>query len=162
MGIRGDIDENDRDLNRDMYPNRNRANRFNLSDEAVHGDLGGHLRDFYSRSSVIHKDDYGGGDEEEFFSDFTPKDIEGKGRYTGKGPKNYVRSSDRIADDIVRVFTADRHLDPSFIDVDVIGDEVHLTGFVDTRMSKWRAEDLAAEVPGVNRVINQLRLRDVS
>jgi hypothetical protein len=159
MGIRGDIDESDRDLNRDMYPNRTRSNRFNLSEEDFDGGLGGHLRDFFGKTSIVRKDGFGERNDDEFYADYSPKDIEGKGNYLGKGPRNYQRSSDRIQDDICQLFTRDRHLDPSFIEVNVIGDEVHLEGFVDSRLSKWRAEDIAAEVPGVNKVINQLKLR---
>ena len=48
-----DIDESDRDLNRDMYPNRTKANRFNFRDADVDGGLGGHLRDFYGKTSTI-------------------------------------------------------------------------------------------------------------
>lgn len=163
MGIRGDIDENDRDLNRDMYPNRTRANRFDLRDRDLDGGLGGHLQNMFSKSYIVRKDGYGARADDDDYVDYTPKDIEGKGtNYTGKGPRNYVRSSDRIIDDIVHAFTVDRHLDASFIDVDVVGDEVHLTGYVDSRISRWRAEDLAAEVPGVKTIINQLQNRSVS
>jgi hypothetical protein len=162
MGIRGDIDESDRDLNRDMYPNRGRSNRFGLDERKIAGGFDGHLRDFYAKNSVIRKDGYGGRNDDEFYADFTPKDINGTGKYIGKGPRNYTRSSDRIQDDICRLLTDDRALDASFIDVDVIGDEVHLAGFVDSRLSRWRAEDLAAEVPGVTKIINQLKIRHVS
>ncbi len=58
--------------------------------------------------------------------------------------------------------TADRKLDASFIDVEVIGDEVHLAGYVDSRLMRWHAEDIAAEVPGVTKIINQLKIRNVS
>lgn len=163
MGIRGDIDESDRDLNRDMYPNRRSANRFNFSDKKIEGSLGDHLRGLFRTDSMIRKEGYGERRDDEFYADFSPKDIRGKGvNYRGKAPRNYVRRSERILDDIVHQFTRDKFLDPSFIDVDVIGDEVHLVGFVDSRVSKWRAEDIAAEVPGVKVVINQLRVRPVS
>lgn len=162
MGIRGDIDESDRDLNRDMYPNRTRSNRFNLDDNDMSGGLGGHLRDFYGKSSSIRKDGYGARNDDEFYADYTPKDIHGTGKFFGKAPKNYVRNSDRIQDDICHLMTADRSLDASFIEVDVIGDEVHLAGYVDSRLCRWRAEDLSLEVPGVTKVINQIKIRDVS
>ena len=163
MGIRGDIDESDRDLNRDMYPNRTRANRFNLAENDLDGSLGGHLRDFYAKSSVIHKDGYGGRIDAHDYADYTPKDISGSGKnYIGKGPRNYRRSSDRIQDDIYKIYTRHRKLDPSFIDVNVVGDEVHLEGFVSSRPMKWLAEDLAMEVPGVTKVINQLKVREAS
>lgn len=163
MGIRGDIDENDRDLNRDMYPNRTRSNRFNLEENAADGGLGGHLRDFYGKSSVIRKDGYGGRLDDDDYADYTPKDITGSGKnYSGMGPKNYRRSSERIQEDICKSFTKNRNLDASFIDVNVIGDEVHLEGFVRSRPMKWLAEDLATEAPGVTKIINQLKIRDAS
>lgn len=162
MGIRGDIDESDRDLNRDMYPNRNRSNRFNMDEKDFDGSLGGHLRDFYGKSSIIRKDGYGERNDDEFYADYTPKDITGSGKYFGKGPKNYIRSSERIEDDIVKALTTDRKLDASFIDIEVIGDEVHLAGFVDSRLMRWRAEDLTSGVPGVTTIINQLKIRDIS
>ncbi|MES2527249.1 MAG: BON domain-containing protein [Bdellovibrionota bacterium] len=158
MGIRGDIDESDRDLNRDMYPNRTRSNRFNLSEESFEGSLGGHLRDFYNKSSIIRKDGYGSRLDEDDYADYTPKDINGTGKYSGKGPKNYVRSSERIEEDICQRLTADRNLDASFIDVNVIGDEVHLEGYVRSRDARWLAEDLIHNVPGVNKIINQLKI----
>lgn len=159
MGIRGDIDESDRDLNRDMYPNRTRSNRFNLSEETFDGSLGGHLRDFYNKSSIIRKDGYGSrrADADDY-ADYTPKDINGTGKYVGKGPKNYVRSSERIMEDICQRLTADRNLDASFIEVNVVGDEVHLEGYVKSRSSRWLAEELAHEVPGVKVIINQLKI----
>ncbi len=76
MGIRGDIDESDRDLNRDMYPNRTRSNRFNLEEKDLDGSLGGHLRDFFGKSSIIRKDGYGGRIDADDYADYTPKDGE--------------------------------------------------------------------------------------
>jgi osmotically-inducible protein OsmY len=159
MGIRGDIDESDRDLNRDMYPNRTRPNRFNLSEDTMEGSLGGHLRDFYNKTSIIRKDSDGSRNDPEDYADYTAKDIYGTGKYIGKGPKNYVRSSELIREDICLRFTAHKNLDASFIEVNVIGDEVHLEGYVKSRSSRWLAEDLALEVAGVKSVINQLKIR---
>ena len=163
MGIRGDIDESDRDLNRDMYPNRTRSNRFNLEGKDMDGSLGGHLRDFFGKSSVIRKDGYGGRIDDDDYADYTPKDITGSGKnFIGKGPRNYRRSSERIQDEIFKLFTLNRKLDAAFIDINVIGDEVHLEGYVSSRPMKWLAEDIATEVPGVNIIINQLKIRDAS
>lgn len=139
MGIKGDRNDND-----------------------LHGSLGGHLRDYYNKSSVIRKEGYGERNDDEFYADYTPKDITGSGKYYGKGPRNYVRSSEKIQEEICHIFTADRHLDASLVDVNVIGDEVHLEGYVESRAARWHAEDLATEVPGVKKVINQLRIRDAS
>lgn len=163
MGIRGDIDESDRDLNRDMYPNRTRSNRFNLEEKDLDGSLGGHLRDFFGKSSIIRKDGYGGRMDADDYADYSPKDITGSGKsYAGKGPKNYRRSSERIEEDINRLFTQHRKLDASFIDVNVVGDELHLEGYVSSRQMKWIAEDIASEVPGVRIIINQLKIREAS
>lgn len=163
MGIRGDISETDRDLNRDMYPNRRSANRFNLPDDALEGGLGGHLAGFYHHTHVQRKDGFGRASFDEVIDDYTPKDIDGSGKsFFGKGPQGYVRKSERVFEDVCQAFTRSSRLDASFIEVEVIGDEVHLEGFVDSRASKWLAEDLAAEIPGVKHVINRLRIRDVS
>lgn len=163
MGIRGDIDENDRDLNRDMYPNRNKSNRFAMSDDELEGSLGGHLRDFYGKSSVIRKDGYGERTTEEFTADYTPKDITGSGKnFVGKGPRGYVRNSERIEADIHHRLTEHRRLDASFIEVEVVGDEVHLEGYVSRREDKWLTEDIVEEIPGVKTIINRLRVRTAS
>lgn len=160
MGIRNDIDESDRDLNRDMYPNRTRSNRFNLDEASADGDLGGHRRGLFSRSYAHWKDDFRPRNDADDYADYTPKDIHGTGKiFFGKGPKNYVRPSERIQDDIYHIYTRDRNLDASFIDIEVIGDEVHLEGQVNTRLERWLAEDLAAEVPGVGKVINRIKIR---
>ncbi len=162
MGTRGDIDENDRDLNRDMYPNRTRSNQFNLSEDTFNGSLGGHLRDFYNKSSIIRKEGYGSRNDAEDYADYSPKDIHGTGKYIGTGSKDDVRSAQQIWEDICERFTANRNLDASFIEVNVIGDEVHLEGYVKSRSSRWLAEDLAQEVPGVKVIINQLKISSAS
>jgi Flp pilus assembly secretin CpaC len=49
-------------------------------------------------------------------------------------------------------------LDASNIEIEVDNNEVTLTGSVDTRYEKRRAEDLAESVSGVNNVQNNLRV----
>jgi osmotically-inducible protein OsmY len=78
--------------------------------------------------------------------------------YRGKGPKNYSRSDERVKEDINDRLSDDPFVDASDIDVTVSNGEVTLTGTVDHRSTKRRAEDLAESVSGVKNVENRLRV----
>lgn len=78
--------------------------------------------------------------------------------HRGKGPKNYNRSDDRIKEDINDKLSDDPFIDASDIDVTVSSGEVTLTGTVDHRSTKRRAEDLAEAVSGVKHVENRIRV----
>jgi len=78
--------------------------------------------------------------------------------HRGKGPKNYNRSDDRIKEDINDKLSDDPFIDASDIDVTVSNGEVTLTGTVDHRSTKRRAEDLAEAVSGVKNVENRIRV----
>lgn len=78
--------------------------------------------------------------------------------YTGRGPKDYRRSDDRIREEVCDVFTDDWRLDASDISVKVEATEVTLTGTVSTRDQKRRAEELAERIRGVGDVHNQIRV----
>lgn len=78
--------------------------------------------------------------------------------YSGRGPKDYRRSDDRIREDVCDRFTDDARLDASEVTVKVEACEVTLTGSVATRDQKRRAEEIAERVRGVNDVHNQLRV----
>ena len=80
------------------------------------------------------------------------------GMHRGKGPKNYSRSSEKIREDVCEMLSEDSHTDASEIEVSVKGTEVTLTGTVENRMRKRRAEDLAERVSGVSHVQNNLRI----
>lgn len=80
------------------------------------------------------------------------------GQY-GKGPKGYVRSDERIREDVCDRLSDDDELDASEITVNVSGGEVRLEGTVLDRHSKHRAEDVAEAVSGVRDVTNNLRTR---
>ena len=84
----------------------------------------------------------------------------GEVSHRGRGPRNYVRSDDRIRDDINERLTQDRFVDASDIDVVVNRGEVTLTGAVDSRLARRRAEDIADAVLGVTHVQNNLRVHD--
>lgn len=81
------------------------------------------------------------------------------GGHRGKGPVNYVRSDDRIRENICEALTDDDAIDASEIEVIVHDGEVTLTGIVDDRETKRAAEDCVWHVGGVKDVQNQLRLR---
>lgn len=78
--------------------------------------------------------------------------------YRGKGPKAYKRSDDRIKEDVSDRLTDDYRLDASNIEVNVLNAEVTLSGLVDSRESKRRAEDITEMVSGVKHVQNNLRI----
>jgi osmotically-inducible protein OsmY len=80
------------------------------------------------------------------------------GEHKGKGPKGYQRSADRIREEISDRLSDDDELDASNIEVNVQGNEVTLTGTVDSKSDKRRAEDIAESISGVTNVSNQLRV----
>jgi osmotically-inducible protein OsmY len=82
-----------------------------------------------------------------------------EGEHRGRGPKNYKRSDERIREDVSDRLSDDSWLDASEIDVKVSDCEVTLTGTVDSREDKRRAEDLAEAVSGVRHVQNNLRVQ---
>ena len=77
----------------------------------------------------------------------------------GKGPKGYVRSDERIREDVCDRLSDDDEIDGSEISVTVKAGEVTLEGTVVDRHSKHRAEDVAESVSGVREVINHLRAK---
>jgi hypothetical protein len=85
----------------------------------------------------------------------------GDATHRGRGPRNYVRSDERIRDDINERLTHDPLVDATDIDVVVKRGEVTLTGTVDARLARRRAEDIADAVLGVTHVQNNLRVHEV-
>jgi hypothetical protein len=80
--------------------------------------------------------------------------------FRGRGPKGYVRSDDRIREDICDRLTEDPTLDAAGIEIRVSGGDVTLSGTVDSREDKRRAEDDAEFVAGVKNVQNLLRVEE--
>jgi osmotically-inducible protein OsmY len=78
--------------------------------------------------------------------------------HRGMGPKGYKRSDERISDEVHERLTDDSWLDASGISVSVSGGEVTLSGTVETREAKHRAERLVEDISGVNHVQNNLRV----
>ena len=81
--------------------------------------------------------------------------------FRGRGPKGYKRSDERIQEDVNDRLADDPYVDASDIEVSVSGGEVNLSGTVEDRQSRRRAEDLAEQVSGVSYVQNGIRVRVV-
>jgi len=82
------------------------------------------------------------------------------GPHRGRGPKGYIRSDERIHEDVCERLTEDRFIDASDVEVAVKDGEVTLSGTVASRGLKRRAEDLAELASGVRHVQNNLRVQD--
>ena len=82
-----------------------------------------------------------------------------RAEHRGRGPKGYKRSDGRIEEDVNDRLTDDPYLDASDVEVSVKDGEVTLSGFVDRREDKRRAEDVAERASGVANVQNNLRVR---
>ena len=83
------------------------------------------------------------------------------GPHSGRGPRNYQRSDERIREDLCERFTQHSYLDPSDIDIRVQNGQVTLDGSVSDRQAKRTAEDIAEGVSGVTEVQNRLRIVQV-
>src|SRR5215510_13138458 len=81
-----------------------------------------------------------------------------RGLYAGRGPRGYRRSDERIHEDVNDRLTDDWYIDASDIEVSVNNGMVTLSGRVNSREEKRRAEDFAESVSGVTDVSNQLRV----
>jgi BON domain-containing protein len=81
-----------------------------------------------------------------------------RGPFSGRGPRGYRRSDERIQEDVSEALTQEGELDASEILVTVQGGEVTLEGTVPDRRSKRLAEDLADQ-RGVRDVHNRLRVQ---
>lgn len=82
-----------------------------------------------------------------------------RGRFTGRGPKNYTRSDDRIREDVSDRLEQHGEIDATEIEVRVETAEVILEGTVPDRRTKRLAEDVVEDTPGVKQVHNRLRIQ---
>lgn len=78
--------------------------------------------------------------------------------YRGHGPSDYTRSDERIREDVNDRLTDDPRLNARQISVTVSNGEVTLSGTVDSRDAKRRAEDTIDHISGVKHVQNNLRV----
>ena len=83
---------------------------------------------------------------------------EGMEKLTGRGPKGYKRSDERIREDVCeRLARSGRNAEN--VEVQVENGEVTLSGEVENRADKRHLEDMIEDVFGVDEVHNHLRLR---
>lgn len=80
------------------------------------------------------------------------------GQHRGRGPRNYIRSDDRIKEDINDRLTDYPYIDATDIDVQVKNGEVVLSGNVESRYEKRLAEDITDDISGVKNVENRIRV----
>lgn len=76
--------------------------------------------------------------------------------FFGKGPKGYMRSDERIQEDVCDALYRHPRIDASEIEVEVKNGVVTLRGTVEDRQTKRLAEDAAEECTGVSNVSNQI------
>lgn len=86
-------------------------------------------------------------------------DRESMGGHRGKGPRNYSRSDERLAEDINEQLMHSDDIDASDIDVKVEGGEVKLEGTVTERWMKHQVEDLVERCSGVKDIDNRIRVK---
>jgi BON domain-containing protein len=82
----------------------------------------------------------------------------GTGPHTGRGPRGYQRSDDRIREDVCDALCDHGYIDASEMEVTVSNGEVTLIGVVRERSEKRMAEDAVDQISGVREVHNQLRV----
>ncbi|MFZ5719437.1 MAG: BON domain-containing protein [Pseudomonadota bacterium] len=107
--------------------------------------------EFFRRTGRRIADWFSGEDDHDY------EDRSYRGR-RGLGPKGYQRSDERISEDVHQRLTDDSWLDASHINVSVSGGEVTLSGTVEDRESKHRAERIVEDLSGVTHVQNNLRV----
>jgi osmotically-inducible protein OsmY len=124
-----------------------------------------------ARTTGLSGQGYGGQDFGGRSSYGSQSDMQGQmgqstGRSTmghrGKGPKNYSRSDERIREDLNEKLTESDEIDASGISVEVSNGIATLTGTVEQRWMKHRAEDLAESCSGVRDVTNQITVKSQS
>lgn len=78
--------------------------------------------------------------------------------HSGKGPKGYKRSDEKIHDEVCDLLTTHYDIDASELEVEVKEGVVTLGGAVESRRIKRLAEDLVADMNGVKDVRNQIKV----
>jgi hypothetical protein len=135
-------------------------------DPGNYGDLDRQSRsDIHGRRGVDEMGEgrgYGGYENPGMAGGMPSRDQPQAGPYKGKGPKGYVRSDERIREDLCDRLTDDAQVDASDITVSVAKGEVTLDGTVASRAERRAAEDCAEACSGVSHVQNNLRIKESS
>jgi hypothetical protein len=146
---------------RDYNPNPNEGNLYGNRYGSHQGNRPGNQR--LAQRGYMSEDDYDRGSpfygENARYGKSFGNEGRNQGPHKGKGPRKYQRTDDRIEEDINDRLTDDPYVDASDVNVAVQKGEVILTGSVDDRQAKRRAEDIAESVSGVSHVENRIRLR---
>ncbi|WAS90979.1 BON domain-containing protein [Nannocystis punicea] len=100
---------------------------------------------------------------ESYYQQSLPTGVRGRplhrrGRFSGRGPRGYMRPDARIVEDINEALTYSPHIDASDIEIRVDSGDVVVSGTVDDRYIKRLVEDLIEDVSGVRDVQNNLRV----
>ena len=82
-----------------------------------------------------------------------------EGTHRGRGPRGYVRSDQRIYEDLCDRLTENPFIDASDVEVLVRDGKVRLAGSLDNAIALRQAEEIAREVAGVAHVQNELTVR---
>ena len=146
--------------------------------ERGYGDAGREYRDRYQSHDRGREMEERAHDAGDFFRRTGRKisnwfsDVAGEGAYgedrqryeefrgaRGRGPKGYQRSDERISEEVHQRLTDDPWLDATEINCSVSGGEVTLSGTVDSREAKHRAERIVEDLSGVKHVQNNLRIQ---
>jgi len=132
--------------------------RANEKDDESYGSVGGTPY----QGGVFTTASYGSGAEYYDITGMNPNPLLERehGPHRGKGPKTYVRSDERIRDEVCERLTHHPLIDATLLDVHVQDGEVSLTGEVLDRRMKHMVEDVVDEVHGVKEIHNQLRVTD--
>ena len=110
----------------------------------------GYSQQGYSSSYLDNRGMGNGGHNDQFSSG---------GQFSGRGPKGYRRSDDRIQEDVCEALSQHPGLDAGDIEVKVQNGEVTLSGTVSDRHDKRMAEDCAERCSGVQDVRNEIRVK---
>jgi osmotically-inducible protein OsmY len=84
------------------------------------------------------------------------------GPHTGRGPRGYERSDEKISEDVSDELWRHGAIDASELDVAVENGEVTLSGTVPERRMKRLTARVVETIPGVREVFNQIRVRERS
>lgn len=82
--------------------------------------------------------------------------------FSGRGPKGYTRSDERIREDISERLSDDPAIDASDITLEVKDGKVTLTGQVEARWIKHSVEDMVDRCAGVREIDNRLGVAPAS
>ena len=80
------------------------------------------------------------------------------GRFSGRGPRGYQRSDERIREDVCELLTRHGEIDASGMEVEVQRATVILRGTADSGRTRRLTEELVEDIPGVRDVQNELRV----